>query len=134
MLKVLRSADYAGPSGAGLGPFLAEVDPRGPAALVVFAPPSDGPWVDEVRRATVNRVGRIRVVIAVDAVRDGSAGATWRDWFLEPRAETGTLRSELEHVGRALSKLRCEVVIIDRVSGRILGDGLRLSMPKERAA
>jgi hypothetical protein len=132
--KVLRSVDYVGPSGRGLGRFLAEVDPRGPAALVVFAPPSEGSWVDEVRAASVNRVGRIRVVIAVDAVRDGSTGASWWDWLLEPRAETGTLRSELERVGRALSKLRCEVVIIDRVSGRVLGDGLRLSVPRERAA
>lgn len=132
--KVLRSVDYPGPSGGGLGRFLAEVDPRGPAALVVFAPPSEGRWVDEVRAASINRVGRIRVVIAVDAVRDTATGASWWNWLLEPRAETGTLRSELERVGRSLSKLRCEVIIIDRVSGRVLGDGLRLSVPRERAA
>jgi hypothetical protein len=30
--------------------------------------------------------------------------------------------------------LRCEVVIIDRVSGRVLGDGIRLAVAHERAA
>jgi hypothetical protein len=33
-----------------------------------------------------------------------------------------------------LSQLRCEVVIIDRVSGRVLGDGVRLSVAQKRAA
>jgi hypothetical protein len=37
-------------------------------------------------------------------------------------------------VGRALGKLRCEVVIIDRVSGRVLGDARHLDSPRRRAA
>jgi hypothetical protein len=33
-----------------------------------------------------------------------------------------------------LSRLRCEVVIIDRVSGRVLGDGMHLRPARRRAA
>jgi uncharacterized protein (DUF58 family) len=132
--KVLSSASYRGRSGAGLERFLAAVDPRGPAALVVFAPPNEGPWIDELRRASARRSGRIRVVLAVDAVRDGSPAAPWWEWLLTPKAEQGTPRAQLENVGRALSQLRCEVVVIDRVSGRILGDGVRLRVSREQAA
>jgi hypothetical protein len=66
--KVLVSANYEGPSGSGLERFLAEVDPRGPAALVVFAPPTGGSWLEQMRAVSMRRYGRLRVVIAVDAV------------------------------------------------------------------
>jgi len=132
--KVLSSASHQGRSGGGLERFLAAVDPRGPAALVVFAPPSHGPWIEEIRRASARRYGRMRVVIAVDAVRDEPATRRWWELLLTPRFEEGTSRADLEGVGRSLSRLRCEVVIIDRVSGRILGDGIRLSVSQGQAA
>jgi hypothetical protein len=132
--KVLLSGSSRGESGAGLERFLAEVGSRGPAALVVFAPPTEGRWIQELRRASARRYGRIRVVIAVDAVHDDSKPMPWWRWLLTPPANAGAPRRELESVGRTLSQLRCEVVIVDRVSGRILGDGIRLAVPKEQAA
>lgn len=135
VLKVMTSSDYDGRSGAGLSRFLAEVDPRGPAALVVFAPPSMGAWLDEMRALSTRRYGRVRVVIAVDAVQESSdRHRSWRRWLLNPAKRAGVARDELERVGRALSELRCEVVIVDRVSGRIVGDGLHLSIAPQRAA
>jgi hypothetical protein len=132
--KVLVSANYEGPSGSGLERFLAEVDPRGPAALVVFAPPTGGSWLEQMRAVSMRRYGRLRVVIAVDAVRGAREQPAWRKWFLSPTPSRGVPREQLERVGRALSQLRCEVVIIDRVSGRVLGDGVRLITTQERAA
>jgi hypothetical protein len=132
--KVMASSSFHGVSGSGLKRFLAEVDPRGPAALVVFAPPTMGPWLEEMQRLSTRRYGRVRVVIAVDAVREPSGQPSWRRWLLRPDAKLGIPRGELERVGRALSQLRCEVVIIDRVSGRVLGDGVRLAVPQKRAA
>ena len=82
---------------------------RGPAALVVFAPPtSSGPWLDEVRalRAPALRP-HVRVVIAVDAVHDPAAQApSWRRWILPAAVERhrGAQRAELERVGRALAQ------------------------------
>jgi uncharacterized protein (DUF58 family) len=132
--KVLASAAFGAQSGSGLQRFLAEVDPGGPAALVVFAPPVLGHWLEEVRAISARRYGRIRVVIAVDAVHDVSTPSAWRRWVMRPEQALGVPRGQLERVGRALSQLRCEVVIIDRISGRILGDGVRLNLPQRRAA
>ena len=132
--KVMTSSRCAGQSGTGLKRFLAEVDPRGPAALVVFAPPTMGGWLEQMRAVAARRHGRVRVVIAVDAVHDPDAQSQWRRWFLTPVAASGVERGDLERVGRALGQLRCEVVIIDRVSGRVLGDGRYLGSARARAA
>ena len=132
--KVMTSSGFAEQSGSGMQRFLAEVDPRGPAALVVFAPPTMGPWLDEMRSLTIQRYGRVRVVLAVDAVHDADAQSVWRRWFLTPVGSSGVERGDLEGVGRALGQLRCEVVIIDRVSGRVLGDGRHLGATRRRAA
>ena len=132
--KVMTSSDFAEQSGSGIKRFLAEVDPRGPAALVVFAPPTMGGWLNEMRSLTARRYGRVRVVIAVDAVHDPDAQSQWRRWLLTPVGSSGVERGDLERVGRALGQLRCEVVIIDRVSGRVLGDGRHLDATRRRAA
>jgi hypothetical protein len=132
--KVMTSSGFEGPSGSGMKRFLAEVDPRGPAALVVFAPPSMGGWLDEMRSLTMRRYGRVRVVIAVDAVHETAAQSRWRRWLLMPAGSSGVARGDLERVGRVLSRLRCEVVIIDRVSGRVLGDGVHLHAAYGKAA
>ena len=132
--KVLASSRHTGKSGSGMKRFLAEVDPRGPAALVVFAPPTMGAWLDEMRSLTMRRYGRVRVVIAVDAVHDPDAQSGWRRFLLKPARVSGVERADLQRVGRALGQLRCEVVVIDRVSGRLLGDGTHLSSPWRNAA
>ncbi len=132
--KVVRSSSFVGQSGSGMKRFLAEVDPRGPAALVVFAPPTMGPWLDQIRSLTARRYGRVRVVIAVDAVHDLHAQSRWRRWLLTPVGSSGVERGDLERVGRALGQLRCEVVIIDRVTGRVLGDGRHLDSARRSAA
>ncbi len=132
--KVMRSSGFSGRSGSGLKPFLAEVDARGPAALVVFAPPTMGTWLQEMRALTLRRYGRVRVVIAVDAVHDPGTQPRWRRWLFLPDGRAGAERGELERVGRALGQLRCEVVVIDRVSGRVLGDARHLAPTRRRAA
>jgi len=132
--KVMTSSGFADHSGSGIKRFLAEVDPRGPAALVVFAPPTMGAWLDEMRSLTMRRYGRVRVVIAVDAVHDSTDQSRWRRWLLTPLGSSGVERGDLERVGRVLGQLRCEVVIIDRVSGRVLGAGGHLDAARRRAA
>jgi uncharacterized protein (DUF58 family) len=132
--KVVTSSGFAGQSGSGMKQFLAEVDPRGPASLVLFAPPTVGSWLSEMREVTARRHGRVRVVIAVDAVHDPRAQSPWQRWLFRPVGSSGVHRGELERVGRALGQLRCEVVVIDRVSGRVLGDGRHLDSTRRRAA
>lgn len=132
--KIIESSAFEGPSGSGIKRFLAEVEPRGPAALVVFAPPSMGSWIDEMRTISMRRYGRVRVVIGVDAVHGPHARPVWQRWLMKPTSAEGIARGDLERVGRVLSQLRCEVVIVDRVTGRILGDGIRFAVAQQRAA
>ena len=132
--KVMGSSQHLTESGSGMTRFLAEVDPQGPAALVVFAPPTMGPWLDQMRSVAARRHGRVRVVIAVDAVHQADPQPRWRRFFLRPLPVFGVERGDLERVGRALGQLRCEVVIIDRVSGRVLGDGSHLRAARRDAA
>lgn len=132
--KIMTSSSFTGRSGSGLKRFLAEADAQGPAALVLFAPPELGSWVDELRLLTARRYGRLRVVVAVDAVHDVRNQPPWKRWLLTPTRSRGATRADLERVGRALAQLRCEVVIIDRVSGRVLGDGVRMVAAAKRAA
>jgi len=134
MHKVMTSARFSGPSGSGLRRFLAEVDRAGPAALVVFAPAWVGPWIAEVGALGRHRAGRVRVVVAIDAVGREAPKSKWRRWLLSPVADAGVTRTELESVGRMLGKLRCEVVVVDRISGRVLGDATRVSTWTQRAA
>ncbi|MEM7138531.1 MAG: DUF58 domain-containing protein [Myxococcota bacterium] len=121
-------------SGAGMRRFLAEVDRQGPAAFLVFAPPVMGEWISELGGLAQRRVGRVRVVLAIDAVREEAEPAGWRRWVFSSRPPEGVSRSELEQVGRALGQLRCEVVMIDRPSGRVLGDASRVTTWTQRAA
>jgi hypothetical protein len=132
--KIMTSSSFPGRSGSGLKRFLAEVDAQGPAALVLFAPPNLGSWVDELRSLTTRRYGRIRVVVAVDAAYDSPKQPPWKRWLLMPGGSRGAARADLERVGRALAQLRCEVVIIDRVSGRVIGDGIHAAAAAKRAA
>ena len=132
--KVMGSAQFRDASGSGMRRFLADVDRQGPAALVVFAPPVAGAWIGEIAALTRRRVGRVRVVIAIDAVNEGRPRPQWQRWLLSPVAEPGVTRVELEQIGRALRQLQCEVVIIDRVTGRILGDAARVTTWTRRAA
>ena len=87
-----------------------------------------GAWLDEMRSLTSRRYGRVRVVIAVDAVHDPEGSVALATLgLLTPVGRVGvSSAADLERVGRALGQLRCEVVIIDRVSGRVLGDGRHL--------
>ena len=132
--KVLGSARFAGDGASGLRRFLGEADRRGPAALVVFAPPSPGGWVGEVGAIARRRAGSVRVVVALDALHDSRPRPRWQRWLFSASVVSGVTRAELEYLGRALGQSQCEVIMIDRVSGRILGDASRLSGWVRRAA
>lgn len=132
--KIVASADFQGRAGSGLANFVAAVDAKGPAALVVFAAPVQGPWLDEIRAVTQKRSGQVRVVLALDAIHDGPSFSRWRRWLFAPRPVAGASRAELETVSAVLRRLGCEVVLIDRISGRVFGDVTAMTQRPERRA
>jgi uncharacterized protein (DUF58 family) len=117
--------------GAGLAPFVARAEREGPVSLVLFVPPEPGPWLPRVLAVLARRRGA-RVVVAIDALAPVTAPSS--PWSLLARALTvpvaasGTPAERLEEVLRALTAARAEVQVLDRASGRVLGDAQRRAM------
>jgi hypothetical protein len=118
-------------SGAGLQGFLMQADKRGPASVIVFAPPEPGAWLTAVTRLASRR--QLRVVIGVDGVAAPAARARWLSLFSEPVPTSGARAAALDEVMLALGRARVPVTLLDRTTGRALGEiGRRALFQKPR--
>jgi hypothetical protein len=117
---LLESVAARGQAGVGLNGFLAQADKRGPASVIVFAPPEPSAWLTSVTRLAGRR--QLRVVIAVDGVQDNPREPGWLRLFRSERAEAGARAAGLEEVMQILGRARVPVTLLDRSSGVLLGD------------
>jgi hypothetical protein len=62
------------------------------------------------------------VVVATDGLDAARPQPAWWRFFVTSRPRERTLAKELDEVVHAFATLRCEVVVLDRVSGRRLGE------------
>jgi len=130
---VVASAAHRDGSGAGLSAFVERAERAGPAALVVFAPPTEGPWIDAVQDLAARRARGLRVVIAVDGlIPEGGRGPLAR-LFTIPGAPAGLPVEVLDKTLRALGRSRVDVVVYDRPTGRRLG-GAHVSKARKKPA
>jgi uncharacterized protein (DUF58 family) len=117
--------------GAGLAAFVARAEREGPVSLVLFVPPEPGPWLARVIAVLARRRGA-RVVVAVDALAPvavpPSPWARLARLLAVPRVQAGTSAERLEEVLRALTAAHAEVQVLDRASGRVLGEAQRRAM------
>jgi uncharacterized protein (DUF58 family) len=125
---IVRSADARETGGRGLTPFLRNAERSGPASLVLFAPPRPGPWLAPVLAAIKPRAVRTRVVIATDGIDETKPLPLWRRLLTLPSEREGTPEDDLQRVISALAATRVEVIVLDRKSGRRLGDRARRAM------
>lgn len=128
--KIVRSSAARGNSAAGLKAFLDEVERDGPATLVLFVPPHSGAWLSQVQRLK----HRAHAVIGVDALPPEGRQPAWKRWLLREAKTVGPTRTDLDDVAEALRRQQCEVVVLDRVSGRIVSDSRRKIATTMRAA
>jgi hypothetical protein len=126
---LLLSVKARGLSGAGLPGFLAQADKRGPASVIVFAPPEPGPWLHAVTRAASRR--QLRVVIGVDGVAQQIEQPRWLRFFRREPSSGGAKAAALEQVMLSLGRARILVTLLDRSSGRMLGDIGRRALFRE---
>lgn len=127
-MAIVRSIEARDEGGLGLERFLRDAERTGPASLVLFVPPVPGNWLPRALAAVRSRAGRARVIVATDGIAAApTQQSAWR-WLLRTEPVRRTLASELDEVVRAFSALRCEVVVLDRISGQRLGE------PHRRAA
>lgn len=123
---IVHSAATPAAAGAGhLEPFLRRAEKRGPASLVVFVPAAPGPWLDRTVAALRPRAGRVRIVIGVDGLGTQPRRSAVRRLFTEPEPLAVSDAAALEEVLAALAPLRAEVLVLDRRSGRVLGEAHR---------
>jgi len=122
LAALCRSAALRADGGRDLTTFVQAVEKEGPAALVVFVP-VQAPLVEQRVAALLRERARpVRVVIGVDGVT-GEAAPSWlaRVALNEQRSARARLVALSESV-RFYKKLGCDVLIVDRDSGRVLGE------------
>lgn len=124
---IVRSAGYREQGAAQLQGFVREAEKQGPAAVVIFAPPEPGIWLDRVVAVLRARPGRCRVVIAVDGLARESQ-RRWSRVFADPAPLSGTSLQRLDEVLGALGKERAEVLVIDRRTGTVLSEAHRAAV------
>lgn len=135
--RVVRSADVRGHAdggAAGLSSFVARAEEKGPASLVLFVPAEPGPWIERAIAVLRLRASRSKVVVGVDGVELRPPRSLWARALLRAEAPARTSSAEaLEEVVQRLKAHAAEIVVVDRSSGRRLGDAHRRAMLAEAA-
>jgi hypothetical protein len=131
---LLRTTGARERHAAALGTFVEKVERAGPAAVVVFAPPHHGPWVERVRELARRRPHGLRVVIGLDALRTKAPPSILKRLLFSQVAERGVDPKDLELIARDLAATRAEVVVFDRPSGRRLTAARAVEAASKRAA
>jgi len=119
-------------AGQGLAGFLAQVDRRGPASVIVFGPPEPSAWLSAVTRVASRR--QLRVVIAVDGVVEAQRAPRWLRLFRAEKTEAGARAAALEEVLLTLGRARVPVTLLDRSTGGVLGDLRRRALYRAATA
>ena len=119
---VVRSVAARARGGAGLDAFLGRAERKGPAGVVLFVPPRPGEWIGAVQRAVRARPGRVRVVIGTDGAAPFAAASWWRRALVVRAPRDGTPAEALGAVVAALRTVRAEIVVLDRRTGKRLGE------------
>jgi hypothetical protein len=126
--RIVRSVGARAEGALGLRAFVERAEKTGPASLVLFVPPVPGPWLARVLAITKHRAHRARVIVATDGVDATPPRARWRTLFSRSLERRGTRAEDLEAVVRDLAAARLDVIVIDRATGRRLGDAHRAAM------
>jgi uncharacterized protein (DUF58 family) len=126
--RIVRSVEARGQGGAALRAFVDRAEKMGPAALVLFVPPIPGPWLSMVTPVLAKRAHRSRVIVATDGVDATPPRPRWRGIFASAVERAGTPSEALDEVVRTLAATRAEVLVLDRRTGRKLGDAHRAAM------
>jgi hypothetical protein len=119
-------------TGAGLASFLDRHAASGSARVVVFVPPTPGPWLDRVIVAAKAR-GSSRRVAGIDFIvcADGIERQKKRSWLARValQSTSGEVKNapapaaSVAAVVRALAGAKAHVLVIDRKVGRVYAEG-----------
>jgi hypothetical protein len=126
MTQLVRSVSVRAHAGQGLSGFLAQVDKRGPASVIVFVPTAPGPWMKAVIDAT--RMRQVRAVMAVDAVATSEPRSLLSRVLSFAAQPLGSSAPLLEQVVTTLARAGISVTLFDRSTGRVLSEQHRRAL------
>ena len=126
--SIVRSVSAKNEGAMALEAFVSRAERTGPASLVLFVPPVPGPWLGRALAVAKRRGNRTRIVVATDGLDVVPERPRWWRFFVSIPPREKTAARELDEVVHAFATLRCEVVVLDRVSGRRLGEAHRKAL------
>jgi hypothetical protein len=121
LVGLRRSSAFRARGGNDLGAFVDQVEREGPAALVVFAPAHAPAVQEQVAALLRGRARPLRVVIGVDGVAGAAPPSLLSRIALQSRGSSSTALRLLQDSVAFYQRLGCDVVVLDRDSGRMLG-------------
>lgn len=125
--RAIVASKHAGVQGGHhLLEFVRQAERQGPTSVVVFAPASEGPWLDRVLALHRHRPQGFRVVIAVDGVRGNKTRHRWMNvvrklaFRSDPSETTGEWAdaADLAMIAAKLNRPQLDVMWVNRTSGR----------------
>jgi uncharacterized protein (DUF58 family) len=121
LVALRRSSAARDHSGEGLLAFLRQLDREGPSSLVLFVPAAEGPWVEQLGGVLSKQKRNARVVIGVDGITQQET-SWWSTVALLPRSSARVPLATLRSLMAAYRRHGADVVVLDRESGRVLGE------------
>jgi uncharacterized protein (DUF58 family) len=122
LTAIRRSSAAREHSGRELSAFVDAVEREGPASYVLFVPPVMGPALEHVEQMAAKRSHPVRVVIGIDGILPQKPSS----WFSRVALlDEGSARISLDGLRALMAayrRLNCDVIVLDRESGRALGD------------
>jgi len=122
LVAVRRSSGSRAASAEQLSGFLSSLDREGPSSLVLFVPATHGPWVERIATLLQKQARSARIVVGVDGITQRHEASWVERVALAPAASTQISLVDLRALIAAYRRTGCEVVVLDRESGRVLGD------------
>jgi uncharacterized protein (DUF58 family) len=139
LVAIRRSARARDRAADGLDAYVQELDREGPSSLVLFVPAASGEHVERIGQLLRKRGRAARVVIGVDGIVQDDVRTLWTQlerFALAPSSSTRVSVGLLRELLASYRRHGCEVVIVDRESGCVLGDAhlLRAQRATDEAA
>lgn len=117
---IAKSSEARDDGGRDLSAFLRAADADGPSSVVLFVPAKAGAWSPRVLAALAKR--DVRVIVGVDTL-ERTRPPSKLDWVLRlPEPKRGTWAFELDEMMQTFARSRVPVTVLERHTGRVLGD------------
>lgn len=136
LVSIVRSSAARAQPAAALRAFVDHVEKEGPVSLVLFVPPALDGAFERIRDVITLRSRPVRVVIGIDGLLPQGGRSLWKRMAF---ARPSDARLPLEALRETIAAYRrhgCDVVVLDRESGRVLGEAhlVRAAQAKGEAA